>query len=77
MNAGIIRDFLWRQRLLIGIVSIVHFIMYTGPVAKGDDFNLFFLFFIGIIAFSPDLTKGKVCQILLLPVERACLVKTY
>ena len=77
MNAGIIRDFLWRQSLLIGIVSIVHFIMYTGPVAKGDDFNLFFLFFIGIIAFLPDLTKGKVRQILLLPVERACLVKTY
>ena len=62
---------------MIGIVSITHFIIYTGPVAKGHDFTLFYLFFIGIMAFSPALTKEMVRQILLLPVERACLVKTY
>ena len=77
MNAGIIWDFLCRQSLLIGIVSIAHFIIYTGPVAKGYDFTLVFLFLIGIMAFSPALTKEMVRQILLLPVERACLVKTY
>ncbi len=77
MNAIIIRDFLWRRWLLIGIVSIAHFIIYTGPVAKGYDSVLVLLFFIGIMAFSPALTKEMVRQILLLPVERACLVKTY
>lgn len=77
MNAIIIRDFLWRRRLLIGIVSIAHFIIYTGPVAKGYDFTLVFLFLIGIMAFSHNLTKEMVRQILLLPIERACLAKTY
>lgn len=77
MNATLIRDFLWSRRLLIGIVSIAHFIIYTGPVAKGYDFTLVFLFLIGIMAFSPALTKEMVRQILLLPIERACLVKTY
>lgn len=77
MNAIIIRDFLWRRRLLIGIISIAHFIIYTGPVAKGYDFTLVFLFLIGIIVFSPALTKEMVRQILLLPIERACLSKTY
>ena len=77
MNATLIRDFLWRRRLLIGIVSIAHFIIYTGPVAKGYGFTLFFSFFIGIIVFLPTLTKEMVRQILLLPVERACLEKTY
>ena len=77
MNATLIRDFLWSLRLLIGIVSIAHFIIYTGPVAKGYDFTLFFLFLLGIMAFSPALTKEMVRHILLLPIERACLVKTY
>ena len=77
MNAIIIRDFLWRRWLLIGIVSIAHFIIYTGPVAKGYDSVLVLLFLIGIMAFSPALTKEMVRQILLLPVGRACLVKTY
>ena len=77
MNATLIRDFLWRRRLLIGMFSIIHFIIYTGPVAKGHDFTLVFLFLIGIMASSPALTKEMVCQILLLPIERACLVKTY
>lgn len=77
MNAILIRDFLWRRRLLIGICGIAHFIIYTGPVAKGYDFTLVFLFLIGIMAFSPALTKEMVRQILLLPIERACLVKTY
>ena len=77
MNATLIRDFLWRRRLLIGIASIAHFMIYTGPVAKGDDFTLVFLFLIGIMAFSPALTKEMVRQILLLPIERACLAKTY
>ena len=77
MNATLIRDFLWSRRLLIGIASIAHFIIYTGPVAKGYGFTILFLFFIGIIVFSPALTKEMVRQILLLPVERACLEKTY
>lgn len=77
MNATLIRDFLWRRRLLIGIVSIAHFIIYAGPVAKGYDFTLVFLFLIGITVFSPALTKEMVRQILLLPIERACLSKTY
>lgn len=77
MNATLIRDFLWSRRLLIGIVSIAHFIIYTGPVAKGYDFTLVLLFLIGITAFSPALTKEMVRQILLLPIERACLAKTY
>ena len=77
MNTTLIRDFLWSRRLLIGIVSIAHFIIYTGPVAKGYDFTLVFLFLIGIMAFSHNLTKEMVRQILLLPIERACLSKTY
>ena len=77
MNATLIRDFLWRRRLLIGIASIAHFIIYTGPVAKGYSFILLFSCFIGIIVFSPALTKEMVRQILLLPVDRACLEKTY
>ena len=78
MNSLIVNSFLRRWGLIIGLCSVVHVIM-TFVNANNSRDNFFFplILFIGPVALSLDLTKGLARVVVLLPIRKKEIVKTW
>ena len=78
MNSLIVRNYLYRWRYLIGICTVLHVVLtYANGFGSRQNFMIPFILFVGPVALSFDLAKGFARVILLLPIPRREIVRTW